>query len=333
VKRVLLIVLMVLAGIGLFAYPAISNYIFSRNCSTAVQSYDDSIAKADAAALEQALLEAVTYNENLEGNPVHDPCLKGSGMVMADNYFEVLNLGGDGVMGYIDIPKIAVRIPIYHGTAEAVLLKGVGHLEGSSMPVGGIGNHSVLTGHTGLANAKMFTDRVKRGEGDEFYVHILDQVLAYKVNQVKVVLPEVTGDLRRAQGEDYCSLVTCTPYGINSHRLQVRGARTEYTPENAKPAPSAALLPRLKDWDMLIGLAAGFALLLTGIIVFLLIRRRKTQTEGKAAASGAPVERSDNPWKTPAAPTQTPGGRKASRRRRPRRGKKGEKYWWEANRG
>ena len=143
-KRVLVIVLMALIGIGLFAYPAVSNYIFARNCSVATQSYDDSIAKVDAEALKQALLEAKIYNENLEGSPVHDPFLEGSGMVMADNYFQVLNLGNDGVMGYVDIPKIAVKIPIHHGTAESTLLKGVGHLEGSSMPIGGLAVGFVL---------------------------------------------------------------------------------------------------------------------------------------------------------------------------------------------
>ena len=331
-KRVLLIVLMALIGIGLFAYPAVSNYIFARNCSVATQSYDDSIAKVDAAALEKALLEAKIYNENLEGSPVHDPFLEGSGMVMADNYFQVLNLGGDGVMGYVDIPKISVKIPIHHGTAESTLLKGVGHLEGSSMPIGGLGTHSVLTGHTGLANAKMFTDLVKLEEGDEFYLHVLDQVLAYKINQIKVVLPEVTEDLRRATGEDFCTLVTCTPYGINTHRLLVRGTRTEYVPEKTHTSP-AAVLQRFKDWDMLIGLAVGFVLL-AGIILFVLIRRKKKQKEEEALPP-TPGERSDNPWAVTTRPIQTPGGRKAPPRsgRPRRRRKKGEKYWWEENRG
>jgi len=327
---------MALVGVGLFAYPAVSNYIFSRNCSTAAASYDDSIAQLDAAVLEKAQQEARIYNENLEGNPVHDPFLEGSGMVMADNYFEVLNLHNDGTMGYIDIPKIAVKIPIYHGTAESTLLKGVGHLEGSSMPIGGAGTHSVLTGHTGLANAKMFTDLVKLGEGDLFYLRVLDQTLAYKIDQIRVVLPEETGDLKRASGEDYCTLVTCTPYGINTHRLLVRGARTEYVPEQAKAAPAAAVLQRFKDWDMLIGLAVG-AVLLVIIIVVLLARRKKKQKEVEAAPLPTPVERSDNPWEIPTTSTATPGGRKTpprrQRRYRPRRRRKSKKYWWEDGRG
>ena len=336
-KRILGVILMALIGIGLFAYPAVSNYIFSRNCSTATKSYDDLVANTEADALEKALREAQIYNENLEGCPVHDPFLEGSGMVMADNYYEVLNINDDGVMGYITIPKIAVNIPIYHGTAESVLLQGIGHLEGSSMPIGGEGTHSVLTGHTGLANAKMFTDLVKLGEGDEFYLHILGQTFAYKIDQTKVVLPEITEDLRRVKGEDYCTLVTCTPYGINSHRLLVRGTRTEYVPEQqARSASAAAVLQRFRDWDMLIGLGVGLAALIAIIIVVLV--RRKKKKEEDAAPAAAPVERSDNPWEMSAAPTQTPGGRKASRRSRSgrprRRGrKKGEKFWWEENRG
>ena len=331
-KRILVIIVMTLAGIGLFAYPAVSNYIFARNCSTATQEYDDSIARLDAEILERAWREAQIYNENLEGNPVHDPFLAGSGMVMADNYYQVLDLHGDGVMGYISIPKIAVKIPVYHGTAEETLLKGVGHLEGSSMPIGGPGTHSVLTGHTGLANAKMFTDLVKLSQGDEFYLHILDQTLAYKIDQTKVVLPENTADLQRELEMDYCTLVTCTPYGINSHRLLVRGERTEYVPEAAQAAPISAVLERFKDWDMLIGLAVGFALILL-IVIFAVLRRRKQAKEVQDAQT-SPVERSDNPWGITT--TQPNGGRKDSSSKRPRRirrRRKGARFWWEEDRG
>ena len=342
-KRVLLIIVMTLAGIGLFAYPAVSNYIFARNCSTATQEYDDSIAKLDEEMLKNAWREAEIYNENLEGNPVHDPFLEGSGMVMADNYYQVLDLHGDGVMGYVNIPKIAVKIPIYHGTAEETLLKGVGHLEGASMPIGGPGTHSVLTGHTGLANAKMFTDLVKLSEGDVFHMHILDQTLAYKIDQIKVVLPENTEDLQREPGMDYCTLVTCTPYGINSHRLLVRGERTEYVPEAEQAAPISAVMERFKDWDMLIGLAVGLALIVLIIIVVAL--RRKKQKKEVQDVQTSPVERSDSPWEATTTPIQAPGGRKESSssqrpRRRPhrrqrllRRRKKGKRYWWEEDRG
>jgi sortase A len=331
VKRVLIIIAIALVGAALCAYPAVSNYIFARNCSTATREYDGSIAKLDAEILEQAWREAVIYNENLEGNPVHDPFLKGSGMVMADNYYEVLDLNGDGVMGYVSIPKIAVKIPVCHGTAEATLLKGIGHLEGSSMPIGGAGAHSVLTGHTGLVNAKMFTDLVKLSEGDEFYLQILDRTLAYRIDQIKVVLPENTADLQREPGADYCTLVTCTPYGINSHRLLVRGERIDYTPEKALTSPGAVILERFKDWDMLIGLAVGIALIVL-IVLFVVFRRKKQEKEARTAS----MERSINPWAINTTPMQTPGGRKGSRsspRKRPRRRRRGAKFWWEEDRG
>ena len=339
-KRVLIVIVMALLGIGLFAYPAVSNYIFARNCSTATQTYDDTIAQFDAAAIKKAWAEAEIYNENLEGNPVHDPFLAGSGMVMADNYFDVLNQGGDGIMGYIDIPKIAVKIPIYHGTAEATLLKGIGHLEGSSMPTGGVGTHSVLTGHTGLANAKMFTDLVKLGVGDVFYLHILDQTLAYKINAIpEVVLPEKTDSLKRVSGKDYCTLVTCTPYGINSHRLLVRGERTEYIPSQNEPTPIAAVIERFKDWDMLIGLGVGVALIAVIILIVVLLRRKKRTDDEEVETP--PMERSDNPWAILETPTETPGGTTADssppnskgKKHRPKRKKKGKKFWWEEDRG
>lgn len=138
-------------------------------------------------------------------------------------------------LGYITIPKIDVNLPIYEGTSDDVLVKGVGHLEGSSYPLGGAGTHSVLTGHRGLAEAVLFTDLDKLGEGDRFYLHIMDEVLAYQVDQVKVVEPENTEDLEIIPGGDYCTLVTCTPYAINTHRMLVRGARVPYTGEDEQP--------------------------------------------------------------------------------------------------
>ena len=138
-----------------------------------------------------------------------------------------LNLAGDGMMGYIEIPEIDIYLPIYHGVSEEVLSKGIGHMPNSAFPIGGEGNHAVLTGHTGLPSAKLFTDLTELEEGDRFYIHILDLVLCYTVDQIKVVLPNEGQDLSIVPGKDYCTLVTCTPYGINSHRLLVRGIRTD----------------------------------------------------------------------------------------------------------
>jgi sortase A len=193
----LLTILVILVGAGLFVYPVFANYLSAKNASIVAQDFERLVEQADDEELKLAWQEAVSYNESLEGNPVKDPFLKGSGMAMAENYSQVLDLGGTGVMGYIAIPKIGVKLPVYHGTAEAVLEIGVGHLEGSSLPIGGPGSHSVLTGHTGLAQAKLFTDLTKLIKGDIFFLHILNQTMAYKVDQIKVVLPEETADLRR----------------------------------------------------------------------------------------------------------------------------------------
>jgi len=180
---------------------------------------------------------AEEYNQSLTGQPVHDPFIPGAGMALQDNYFQLLN--ADGVMGHLDVPAIGVRLPIYHGTSEAVLAKGIGHLEGSTLPIGGAARHSVLTGHTGLSHAKMLTDLKQLTTGDRFYIHVLGEVLAYEVDQIKVVEPEQTDDLRRFAGEDYVTLLTCTPYGVNSHRLLVRGERVEYQPDVRDETPAA----------------------------------------------------------------------------------------------
>ena len=231
-KRALIIIGVLLLGVGVLSYPTISNYLMEKNGSYIIDEYEAQVEQIDEAGIEAAWNEAVKYNETLSGSPAHDPFLEGSGMAMQDNYYEVLNI--NNTMGFVEIPRISVYLPVYHGTSDEVLHKGIGHLEGSSLPVGGVDTHTVLTGHTGLSSAKLFTDLRELEEGDLFYIHVLDQVLAYKVDQIKVVEPSDTEDLKRVPGKDYATLLTCTPYGINSHRLLVRGERTEYIPEEAE---------------------------------------------------------------------------------------------------
>ena len=228
-KRALIILLMVAVGTGLFIYPRLSNYLYERYQSKILVTYNEVVQDLDTEAIEAAWDEAVKYNENMEGDLIRDPFAEDGGMEMQDYYFEILHISD--AMGYIRIPKIDVEVPIYHGTSEATLQEGIGHLVGSSMPVGGEGTHCVLTGHTGLTRAKLFTNLSELVKGDTFYLHILDQILAYEVDQIEIVEPSDTGLLLRMPGEDYCTLVTCTPYGVNSHRLMVRGRRIEYTPE------------------------------------------------------------------------------------------------------
>lgn len=262
-KRTILIVCILLAGIAMVSYPLVSDYLSKVNGSFAIESYSKEVAEISDEELQAAWDEAVTYNETLSGSPAHDPFLEGSGMALQDNYYEVLNI--DETMGYIEIPKVKIKLPFYHGTSDEVLHKGVGHLEGSSLPVGGSDTHTVLTGHTGLSNAKLFTDIQDLVEGDLFYIHVLDQVLAYKVDQIKIVEPANTEDLKRVQGKDYATLLTCTPYGVNSHRLLVRGERTDYNPEEA-----AAIEPidSRSEADRAVLIAAGC----TAVIMLVFVR-------------------------------------------------------------
>ena len=272
-RRALMITAVLLLGLGALAYPTVSNYLMERNGSYVIDEYRAQVDQTDQAALEQAWQEAIEYNQTLSGSPAHDPFLDGTGMAMPENYYEVLNL--NDTMAYVDIPKIGVHLPVYHGTSEEVLRRGVGHLEGSSLPVGGADTHTVLTGHTGLSNARLFTDLQELEVGDLFYIYVLDQVLAYRVDQIKVVEPDDTSYLKREIGKDYATLLTCTPYGINSHRLLVRGERTEYVPEE-----QAAIEPvetvSTADRTVLVAAAvtAGVMLVLVVVSAVLTARNR-----------------------------------------------------------
>lgn len=219
--------LMILSGIGVASYPVISNMVAQRHASTAIQNYDETVHSMDTEKLDAAKEAARRYNEQLGSALDRDAA--GEAEDTGTSYVDLIDVGES--LGYITIPKIDVNLPIYEGTSDDVLLKGVGHLEGSSYPLGGESTHSVLTGHRGLAEAVLFTDLDKLQEGDKFYLHIMDEVLAYQVDQVKVVLPEETDDLTIVQGQDYCTLVTCTPYAINTHRMLVRGTRVQYNGE------------------------------------------------------------------------------------------------------
>lgn len=203
-------ILLLLAGLGVLFYPAVSNVINRYNSSYAIARMNQELEPDEA---EKQLALAREYNENLKRA---DGETKG--------YDRILNFG-NGLMGYICIDKIEVRLPIYHGTDAATLEKGVGHMHESAFPIGGNGNHAVLTGHTGLPSAKLFTDLTELEEGDRFSVVIAGATTVYQVDQIRVVLPSNGKDLQPAADKDYCTLVTCTPYGVNSHRLLVRGFR------------------------------------------------------------------------------------------------------------
>lgn len=229
-EKILLIIaiIFIIVGTGIFLYPSISNYFAEKNHVEAIRNYDKMVVKIGEDSLKKEKEKAQTYNENLSGDPVHDPFVFGSGYALPENYKEVLNISGDGIMGYIQIPKISVDLPIYHGTSEEVLEKGVGHIQNTSVPIGGNSTHSVLTGHTGLPNAELFTRLDELVVGDIFYIHVLNDILTYKVYEIKVVLPDNISELQITNGNDFVTLVTCTPYGVNSHRLLVKAERVEY---------------------------------------------------------------------------------------------------------
>lgn len=219
----ILLILVFLAGLSLLVYPPLSNYLNSLRQSRLVAEYMDDVSRLENKQKNSFLEAANAYNQELAKLPLHFNLTPAE----MNEYVETLDVSGTGVMGYLEIPKIEVSLPIYHGTEDVVLEFAVGHLAGTSLPVGGPSTHAVLTGHTGLPSARLLSDVEDLDLGDIFYVQILDETLTYEVDQIRKVLPEVTKDLMITEGEDYCTLVTCTPYGVNSHRLLVRGTRIE----------------------------------------------------------------------------------------------------------
>ncbi len=213
-------------------------------------AYQAQVEQADTAAIDQARALAKQYNTALKPGTQQVGAFSHAAMELAaQDYAHQLNITGSGIMGYVEIPSISVNLPIYHGTASATLERGVGHLLGSSLPVGGAGTHTVLTGHSGMASQKLFSDLSLLKAGDVFYLNVLGERLAYRVDQIKTVLPHDTADLGITEGEDYCTLVTCTPYGINTHRLLVRGSRIpcDETAEQAEESVRAE--PRKSTWE------------------------------------------------------------------------------------
>ena len=208
-------------GVSVLLYPTVSDYWNSLHQSQAIATYADSVENMDEQDYEKLWDAAVSYNQKLFQS--------GHGLGLKDEekeeYNELLDVSGTGIMSYIEIPKIKCSLPVYHGTDEGVLQIAVGHIEGSSLPVGGLNTHCVLSGHRGLPSAKLFSNLDKLEEGDIFMIRTLDQTLTYEVDQIRIVLPDEVEDLKIEEGKDLCTLVTCTPYGINTHRLLVRGHR------------------------------------------------------------------------------------------------------------
>lgn len=268
-------ILSILLGVGIFLYPFISNFFAELNQNKVIDIYKATVEDTSKEEIEAEWEEAKIYNENLSGDPVHDPFVVGSGYAVPDNYDEVLNL--DEAMCYVEIPKLSLKLPVYHGTSEEVLRKGVGHLEMTALPIGGKNRRTVLTGHRGLPRAELFTRLDEMELGDEIDIHVLDEIHAYKVIDIETVEPEKLQDLTiTPNGKDLVTLVTCTPYGVNSHRLLVTGERTEYVPREETETPAASFVRRLMPWKYyIIGIAVVIGVFATGKITMTILRYRK----------------------------------------------------------
>ncbi len=272
----ILVFLLFVAGLAILLYPSISNWYNEQYHIESILSYDTAIEETAEQVLEQELQKAKDYNNALTGEGVIDPFIPNSTHELPPDYLSILNVS-DGVMGSLSIPAIGVELPIYHGTTQHVLEKGIGHMELTAFPIGGAGTHSVLTGHTGLPSAKLLTDLDQLQVGDEFYIKVQKQVIAYRVDQILVVDPDNTKSLIPVAGEDYVTLVTCTPYGINSHRLLVRGVRIPYE-ESELVDQEGALNGR--KLNLLPYMLLGALLLLIVLVISSRIMRKKRQKRG-----------------------------------------------------
>lgn len=223
------IILIFIAGVGIMSYPLVSSVINNIDSRNHVEEYTKTTKQMSSEETLEMFKQAEKYNHSLTNNVIiTDPFDEKAYKKIGANYEKTLNVDGNGLIGYIDIPKINVYLPIYHGTTENILAKGAGHLQNTSLPIGGESTHSVISAHTAYPGETFFDYLTDMEEDDEFYVHVLDRVLKYEVDSIKVVLPEETDDLRVVKGEDYVTLLTCTPYSVNTHRLLVRGKRVEY---------------------------------------------------------------------------------------------------------
>lgn len=263
----IIIALIFLAGLGFLLYPTASNLWNRAHQSRAIATYTKQVEKLDDSQNKEMLKAARKYNKSLLKKSDHWKLSKKD----KKKYESLLDVSGTGIMGYIEVPKIDCSLPIYHGTDEGALQIAIGHLEGSSLPVGGKSTHCVLSGHRGLPSARLFTDLDQMEEGDIFVLNVLGRKLAYEVDQIKVVLPDEMSDLEIVQGKDLCTLVTCTPYGINTHRLLVRGHRTKYIEETVVRVQKEAEKKETGIW-LLAGVGAVFLII---IIIVVVKRRRK----------------------------------------------------------
>ncbi|MBE6900708.1 MAG: class C sortase [Ruminococcaceae bacterium] len=271
-KTNILLILVLIAGLSLLLYPSLSNYWNSFTQSQVIVDYTKQIENLDEEKYDRIISEAKAYNESLLG--------RRNQYLLSDEqkaeYNELLNISGIGIMGYIEIPSISCTLPVYHGTSDAVLQIAVGHIEWTSLPVGGESTHCVLSGHRGLPSAKLFTDLDKIAVGDIFVLRILDEVLTYEVDRILIVEPHETEELLIEEGKDYCTLVTCTPYAVNTHRILVRGERIE----NAAEAKNIRIVSEAVQIEPLIIAPIVAAPILLILFIMLLIPKNEKPKYG-----------------------------------------------------
>ena len=262
----ILIAIILIAGVILLLYPTVSDYWNSFHQSKAITSYAEKVETLEEAAYDQMMKEAKAFNASiLERDNVYKLTEEEEA-----RYHELLDLSGLGVMGYVEVPLLNCSLPIYHGTSDSVLQVAIGHIEWTSLPVGGKSSHCVISGHRGLPRAKLFTDLDKMAVGDVFMLRTLDEVLTYEVDQISIVKPQDTKKIEIVEGEDYCTLVTCTPYGINSHRLLVRGHRIE----NIDARTVFVTADAIQIDPVLVAPIVAVPILM-GMLVWLLVKTRK----------------------------------------------------------
>lgn len=285
----LLFVLLFLVGFGVLTYPTVSNQWNTYRQSQLISSYETIVEEMTEEDFSEEWEKAQAFNNTIEENNLYADVFGSANGEMEDTeYWKVLNLADDGIMGYISIPKINIKLAIYHGVEETVLQTGVGHLNGSKLPIGGESTHSVLAAHRGLPSARLFTDIDQLQRGDTFYIHMMDEVLAYQVDEIhdmvdKDDMETLSEVLKIREGEDRITLFTCTPYGVNSHRLLVSGSRIEYNgEEDVAVSVPEAMLQSVQDYYMLY-LVLGLSITALVIVVmrFFFYRTRKKKDEGE----------------------------------------------------
>ena len=287
--KIIAIGVLMIAGLSLLVYPLVANTWNNHVQATLVNNYTESVTTAiqeGSLDVDSEFQKATKYNDELLPSILPDSFAEAEANGTDADYMSILNANGDGIMGYIQIPAINVKLPIFHTTSDEVLQIGVGHLEGSSLPVGGENTHSVLSAHRGLPSATLFTDLDKVKEGDDFFLIIMGEYLAYEVDQIEVVEPDDTSLLQVEDGKDLCTLITCTPYGVNTQRLMVRGHRVAYTPELLADAATPTFGAVSLHTNYLLWVIVGLSIVAVFILVLYIYDKKRNKKEKAVETKG-----------------------------------------------